>query len=449
MSIRSPDDSVLAGSVKEPEELAQLMERICSSRHFRRSNRLSTFLTFICNETLAGHADAICEQTIGHRVFGRPPAYDPTSDNIVRVEAIQLRKRLESYFTEEGSQEPIIIKVPKGGYVPVFEAAQPQVAEPPPVRPPLPAPVPPQETQQNQSKRKFLLLLGALALVLAIVGGLATYRWFGQPQSSAIVAPQSELPPRFTAFWARFFDDDQPILFCVADSNLSLLQDLRKDAITLSDYTSGRYMGQIKTEAGNGESGRILSELATRSFTSLGDATAIARLMMVNRKRSPVTVRSARDVNIRDLRSGNTVFLGSARSNPWVDLLGQNRRFQIGHDIKLNLPTLRDKNPEPGKPSVYLGGVKGDKPYDAYGIASVVPNLDGTGTAILVAGSNMEGTEAATEFLTNPDTLEAFLEKIEWAPDDPLPVFEVVVKLVTIGGSPTSSQIFAHNVERR
>jgi hypothetical protein len=58
----------------------------------------------------------------------------------------------------------------------------------------------------------------------------------------------------------------------------------------------------------------------------------------------------------------------------------------------------------------------------------------------------MQGTEAAGEFLTNAATFDAFLKQIGWHPDLPLPVFEVVLQLVTVGGSSTSSRILAYDV---
>lgn len=442
MSIRNPHGSVLAGSVMEPGEMSQLVERICSSRHLRRSQRLSAFLTFICAETLSGNRDTICEQIIGQRVFGRAADYDPTSDNIVRVEASQLRKRLESYFADEGLNESVIIRVPRGGYVPVFEPA-PRVEAPLPV----PAdPLPPAASSRGGNRRFLTLGIAALALLTA---GVVLYQRLRPSETPGVQTSQVQRPPLFAAFWSRIFDDHRPTLLCVADSNLSLLQDLRGESISLTDYTSGQYLASLRNGAGNQESGRILSEIASRYYTSLGDVTAIARLMMVNWNRGPVSVRYARDLNIRDLRSGNAILLGSARSNPWVGLLDRKRRFHIEHDTKLNRPILRDSRPAHGKPSVYPCGLKGEKPYDAYGIASLVPNLEGTGDAILVAGSNMQGTEAATEFLTNSATFEEFLRKIGWKADRPLPVFEVVVKLVTIGGSPISSEIFAYDVGNR
>ena len=62
----------------------------------------------------------IHEQEIGQKVFGRSPEYDTNADNVVRVTASQVRKKLEQYFASDGASEPVILEIPKGQYTPVF-----------------------------------------------------------------------------------------------------------------------------------------------------------------------------------------------------------------------------------------------------------------------------------------------------------------------------------------
>lgn len=433
----------LARPVAESNDLLRLVGRIGASRHFRRTQRLRAFLEFVCREALDGNAENIHEQLIGHRAFGRSADYDPTSDNIVRVEARELRKRLEAYFADEGATEPIVIRVPKGGYVPIFEPAPETQPDLPLAAIVLPAAAPPSRGVGHR-----FLVTGLVALLLVSVGA-NVYQRLGRIEGPGVQAARESLPPLFSAFWSRIFEAERPALLSMADSNLSLLQDLRGEPVSFTDYTSGRYFASLKDQARKDEASRILSEIASRYYTSVADASTVIRLMMLNRDRRPAEIRYARDLNIRDLKSRNVILLGSSRSNPWVDLIDGKRRFHTGFDAKLNRAFLRDDAPESGNPSIYLCGPPGEKPYEAYGIVASVPNLDGTGHAILIAGTNMQGTEAAGDFLTNATAFEAFLKQIDWRPDRPLPVFEVVLKLVTMAGSSTSNQIFAYHVPKR
>src|SRR5215471_13762821 len=82
-----------------------LVERIAASRYFNKSARLRDMLLYLSARILEDKAQQIHEQEVGHKVFGRPPDYDTTSDSIVRVHASLLRRRLEQYFSAEGANE--------------------------------------------------------------------------------------------------------------------------------------------------------------------------------------------------------------------------------------------------------------------------------------------------------------------------------------------------------
>src|SRR5689334_2887496 len=113
-----------------------LVERIAASRYLSRSARLRDLLLYLASSVVENEAEEIHEQEVGHRVFGRPADYDTANDNIVRVHASMLRKRLEQYFASEGAGEPLILEIPKGNYAPVFRERD----EPPSPTAPDPAP---------------------------------------------------------------------------------------------------------------------------------------------------------------------------------------------------------------------------------------------------------------------------------------------------------------------
>src|SRR5215469_2422316 len=91
-----------------------LVERIAASPVVSKSARLRDLLLYLCDRVLEDKVDEIHEQEVGHHVFGRAADYDTSVDNIVRVHASLLRKRLAEYFSHAGAQEPIVIEIPKG-----------------------------------------------------------------------------------------------------------------------------------------------------------------------------------------------------------------------------------------------------------------------------------------------------------------------------------------------
>jgi TolB-like protein/Tfp pilus assembly protein PilF len=102
------------------EKLLKHLDRVLTSKSFEGVDRLKRFLSFIVNETLAGHGDQLKEFTVGESVFDKKADFDPRSDPIVRVQAGRLRARLTRYQLEEGENDEVIIELPKGRYVPVF-----------------------------------------------------------------------------------------------------------------------------------------------------------------------------------------------------------------------------------------------------------------------------------------------------------------------------------------
>src|SRR5689334_2700023 len=99
----------------------QLVQRVVGSATFASSQALQDFLLYVAEHALLGRSDEIKEQAIGGNVLRRSSDFDPATDNIVRVRARQLRQKLEHYFQAEGRAEPIVILIPRGGYVPLFE----------------------------------------------------------------------------------------------------------------------------------------------------------------------------------------------------------------------------------------------------------------------------------------------------------------------------------------
>src|SRR5882762_2916175 len=110
-----------AGTRIGREQRVALLQQILGSRTFAKSTRLSQFLEFVCLRDIEGRSQEINEQQIGIHVFGRSPSYNPADDSVVRTQARLLRHRLEEYFEHECPASPLVITMPKGGYVPLFE----------------------------------------------------------------------------------------------------------------------------------------------------------------------------------------------------------------------------------------------------------------------------------------------------------------------------------------
>ena len=94
------------------------LERICSNEGFAKKKLLCSMLTYIVTEYLAGRSEHIKGYTIATDVFGRSTDFDPDQNSLVRIHAGRLRRQLKLYYLDAGKNDPIIIEVPKGRYIP-------------------------------------------------------------------------------------------------------------------------------------------------------------------------------------------------------------------------------------------------------------------------------------------------------------------------------------------
>jgi TolB-like protein len=113
---------VTTGELNLPAEPAvrEQLERILASTHFAAAEGARKLLRFLVEEKLSGRGQRLKEYTLAVEVFGRDPSFDSKTNPAVRVEASRLRRRLERYYLTLGREDPVLIELPRGSYVPGF-----------------------------------------------------------------------------------------------------------------------------------------------------------------------------------------------------------------------------------------------------------------------------------------------------------------------------------------
>ena len=104
--------------------IGEQLNHILSSPGFKGSRVLSGFLEFVTRETLAGRQQELKEYSIGVHVLYKKMDFNPQLDSIVRIHAGRLRRALNEYYQKMGNLDPVRIDIPKGSYVPTFNAQE-------------------------------------------------------------------------------------------------------------------------------------------------------------------------------------------------------------------------------------------------------------------------------------------------------------------------------------
>ena len=107
-------------SVPTHADILEQLDRIRSSSEFDVPERARQFFAYVVGETVGGRANRIKAYSIAVEVYGRSCSFDPQIDPVVRIQAGLIRRGLEHYYLVAGQNDPIVVTMPKGGYVPVF-----------------------------------------------------------------------------------------------------------------------------------------------------------------------------------------------------------------------------------------------------------------------------------------------------------------------------------------
>ncbi|WP_108859227.1 adenylate cyclase [Ruegeria sp. Alg231-54] len=106
------------GVAPDTKDVRAALQRLVRSSTFAGSQRLQDFLVYVVEESLNGRADEIRAKTIAMDVYGGTVAEMARRENVVRVDAGRLRRKLAEYYAEDGRDEGTVFDLPKGGYAP-------------------------------------------------------------------------------------------------------------------------------------------------------------------------------------------------------------------------------------------------------------------------------------------------------------------------------------------
>lgn len=415
------------------DERWQLVQRIVASPPFQKSGRLRDLLQYITEHTIRGYGQELSEQHIGKAVFHKATGYSPLEDSSVRVHARQLRLKLHEYFDGVGRDEPLVVEIPKGTYAPVFRLAKPIESPTVPAAPPI-----------GPTALKFnrVVLPWTLCGVLAV---LCAFLLVSFPHRAASDGVSAGGPP-----WpfAQILDTRHQTIVVVADGNYGMLRILTGQRGSLEEYLNGDFLqsaaGKKLGQAGSQFVGYI-SDSTLTSFADVADAVSVVKIAGTLQKQ--VTVRSAKDMRIRDLDHENYIFIGSPASNPWVSLFQDKLNFRetetaVGKSVKAFLNT----KPLRGEQARYEGlrwtGTEGED----YATIALVPNLTQDGSVLILQGLQQEGTEAAGRFLVDAENRQQLQRALGVPALDGIMGslwFEALIRSRTVSGAPNSTTLVA------
>ncbi len=378
---------------EQVEAVLRELDKILASRFFRSAGRSRQFLQYVVQNKLEGHLELLKERTIGTEVFERPADYSTGDDPVVRVQAGEVRRRLEQYYQSTPGGGPGLIGLPVGSYAPTFRwpvDAAPSPAAAPVVLAAETLQVPPSKRSAWSSTIAGI----AVVFVIAAVTGIVHLQRTRHQQSI------------MEQFWSPVFSTQQPVLICLAKPIVYL------PSQGLYERYTHAHPGTFQTEVERYNQKLPLDPAAEITWgdmyafenfgVALGDAYAAVSLSnLLGKIGKPGQVRIGSNYSFEDLRNSPAIVVG-AFNNRWTMHLTENLHFAF---VEKNDGDVIQEQISGGRtwsdPTVNPPGEATD-----YAIAARLMDSKTGQFTVAVAGIMDAGTQAAAEFVSNPENLE-------------------------------------------
>jgi hypothetical protein len=426
-----PNVEITAGRVREQ------LDMLIRDHAFRSSKRSVAFLRYVVEQTLNGSADQIKERTIGVEVFDREPSYDTNLDHIVRTAATELRKRLAIYYGEEKHRCELRIGLIPGSYIPRFTLPEPGQVHSTETEIPLDLGVVPSPTKSSNvqltlepipderpkrsspARRRFrfdlLFALSAAILSAAYLG----YGWLHRETAQDL-------------FWRPVLETPGSVLLAVGD------------------VPNGPPMPS--NGGPDGDFPTPILHTPTSPTVPFADAVTIARVVgTLEASGKKVLIRRESASSFSDLREGPVVLIG-AFNNEWSLRLTHRLRYSLALDAENHLIYIKDsKNPSlrnwswrTDQSTDHRVG-PGSPVFKDYALISRIRNSETGHVVVVIGGLYTYGTEAAGEFLTDQQLLQAIAKAV--GSDSAHQNLQIVLETTVTDETPGPPRVVAVSVE--
>ena len=410
----------------EQNTIRNTASRILAHPTFRSSERSSRLFRYLLDQTLLGEGEALKERHIGHEVFGREISYDTASDPIVRNAASETRKRLRQYDAEHGANEAVRVQLEPGTYVLDFQftSANEQENESRETEPRTSGVEPASTTASFPTelarsvkppiwkRLTFAYSVAFVALVCCVLLAFALHRYQVRQVDTPLVANGAD------PLWAPMFSSGKEVFVSLGHA----------ERLTPSDTAVALTSGGLQ---------RI-------TVTDLNAYTNIAGFLQLNGR--PFQMRIDKETTLLDLRDRPVVLIG-IHNNDWTLRLTRNLRYRFDyHEAEEGRPKGIVAIVDSQHPERHLWQFQLDRIADAsvdYAVAGRFLDPVTGGLVLYVAGTGPVGTQAASEFVTQPRFLRGLPESLR----NPKKSFEVVLKTPIVGGVPGPPEVLATDIQ--
>jgi hypothetical protein len=407
----------------ERDQYLEQIDRLVNSHVLHGSESLCKLLRYLAMHALTHPGTSLKEYEIATEVFHRPADFDPQLDSTIRVQAGRLRLKLAEYYGSEGAEDPVLVDLPKGGYVLSFHHRIRAHAKGLLVAPSSSSPLESEATAH--SHRSWAIAVVALAVLLA--AAVAVIITLVASRNSAEATAHNESAPAvFRTFWKSFISGpEEPWVI----------------------FSNGAFVGRPETGMRYFDAARDSRALILDHYTGVGEVLAVHDLdhvfALLGR---PIVVKRGSLLSLDDAKNNNLIFLGSPAENLTLREIPSTQEFvfqRLSTGPRKGDLAILNVHPQAGEPDAFLASPSNLPLSEEFSVIARVREGNPTQSVMILAGTTTIGTQAAVEYICRPQSLENLLERLSVSRTTDLKPFEAVLRVKVSRGVPVAMELVA------
>jgi hypothetical protein len=340
---------------------------------------------------------------------------------MVRVQAGRLRGKLAEYYGANGTEDPVIIDLPKGTYVVAFhhrvKAAKPHLNT---------AEANPQAAASTKDGRKWV----AAVLSLGFLLGLATLTIFAllwsRNSAQAGLAREAEVAPAaFRVFWNGFVSGQEPWVI----------------------FSNAAFVGRPETGMRYYDSTRDKGSFILDHYTGVGEVLAVHELDRVfGLLHRQIRLKRGNLFSLDDAKNNNLIFVGSPFENLTLLEIPGTQEFvfrRMTSGSRKDEEAIVNIHPQPGEAKEYLPSPRNASLTEDYAVIGLVRGINPSQAVLILAGTTTIGTQAAVEYVCRQSSVEELLLRLPVSQTGQLKPFEAVIRVKVTRGVPVGTELVA------
>lgn len=395
---------------EEKEAFRKQIDRLTSSHLLHGSENLCKMLHYLSRNALEHPGASVKEYQLATEVFGRPADFDPHLDATIRVQAGRLRAKLSEYYATVGQEDPVVVELPKGTYALAFHSRETRSAVQAAAGTQLG--VERRKPAQRTVRNLLIAVLGLSILLAAAIATIAALAIARKPAASLPAQPEAKTSTALQTLWQPFLTDpDAPwVIFSNA-------------AFVGRPETGMRYYNPSQ------DSGDSFMDF----YTGVGEVLAVRDLdHLFGELKRKLRIKRGSLFTLDDAKNNDLIFVGSPAENLTLREIPGTHEFvfqRIASGPRKGDLAIENVHPQPGEPGIFIPSPPHPPLAEDYSIIALTRGLNPRRSTLVLAGTSTLGTQAAVEFVCQPDSVQELLRRLGVSSAADLQPFEALLQV--------------------